>query len=244
LIPGADTAYSTLTDKGLRWVFVSNAATLLAPDLASKLNRLGIPATANQVVNSASALIRRLQRDYPSAKILVVGEQRLVEGLHKAGMNLTDDPSDTDIVTVALDTGFNFDKLSRAHKSIMNGALFWATNLDATFPTPDGFLPGAGSIVAAIAAAVGRPPDHVFGKPSPDMAELALEILNLAPDTCLVIGDRMETDIQFAKNAGMDSALVLSGATTAEDVDKYSFSPDYIFESIAEVVSLFDSRLR
>ena len=241
LIPGADAAYSTLTARGLRWVFVSNAATRLATDLARKINGLGIPVPERQVVNSASALIRRLERNYPAAKVMVVGEPRLSEGLRQAGITLSDDPSETDIVTAALDTGFNFDKLSRAHRAIVNGALFWATNLDATFPTPDGFLPGAGSIVAAIATAVGRPPDYVFGKPSPDMAELALEILNLSAESCLVIGDRMETDILFAKNAGMDSALVLTGASSAEDVGNYSFSPDYILESLFEVVSLFDS---
>jgi len=147
---------------------------------------------------------------------------------------------EAEIVVTAMDTGFTYDKLKRAHRAISNGARFWATNLDATFPAAGGFLPGAGSIVASVATAVGRPPDRVFGKPSPDMAELALEILGLTAECCLVVGDRMETDILFARNAGMDSVLVLTGATTREALADFSYSPDHVLESLADLPDFLD----
>jgi 4-nitrophenyl phosphatase len=93
--------------------------------------------------------------------------------------------------------------------------------------------------VAAVATAAGRPPDRVFGKPFPDMALLALETLKLPASSCLVVGDRMETDILFAKNAGMPSALVLTGATSRSDIAKYSYAPDHVFESLVDIAGLF-----
>jgi 4-nitrophenyl phosphatase len=240
LLPGADTTYKSLSAKGIPWVFVSNAATRLAADLAAKIRGLGLDVADHQVVNSAAALIHALANDFPEAQVMVVGEPRLGEGIMGAGIRITEDPFATDMVIVAMDTGFTYEKLKRAHLALQNGARFWATNLDASFPASQGFLPGAGSIVASISTACERPPDRVFGKPHPDMARLSLEILGLPAESCLVVGDRMETDILFAKNAGMDSALVLTGASTREDAADNSYRPDYIVESISDITKLFD----
>jgi HAD superfamily hydrolase (TIGR01450 family) len=242
LIPGVDATYRQLRRSGVQWMFLSNNATSLATDIAAKINGLGIPVTADQVVTSASALIHTLTEEWSGARALVVGQLRLATGIGEAGITVVEEPSETDIVVVALDTGFTYEKLKRAHAAIQKGALFWATNLDPTFPVPGGFEPGAGSIVAAVATAVGRPPDRVFGKPSPDMATLALRRLKVPAAECLVVGDRMETDILFARNAGMDSALVLTGATAREDVDGFSYAPDYVFDNLVELMDLFDEK--
>ena len=93
-------------------------------------------------------------------------------------------------------------------------------------------------MVAAVAAVAGRPPDRVFGKPSPDIAHIALSRLGLSAESCLVVGDRMETDILFAENAGLDSALVLTGATSRSDLKNYAYQPDYILESITGLEDL------
>jgi HAD superfamily hydrolase (TIGR01450 family) len=239
LIEGADHVYKELSRKGVRWVFVSNSATSLASHLAQKLRQLGLPVSEDQVVNSAAALIRVLKQEYDGAPVMVVGEPRLVEGVRAAGNIVTEDPQEAEIVISALDRGFTYEKLKRAHQAIQRGARFWATNLDATFPSAEGFLPGAGSVVASIITAAGRPPDRVFGKPSPDMAFLALEVLELPPEECLVVGDRMETDVVFAQNAGMDSALVLTGASTRDQLKDSPQLPRYVFDSIVDVASLF-----
>lgn len=239
IIPGARDTYVELADRGVKWVFVSNAATRMASDIARKINRLGIPVSDRQVINSAAALVRALELDYRDARVMVIGEPKLIEGV-EAVSTVTDDPDSTDVVTVALDTSFTYEKLRRAHRAIQNGSLFWATNLDATYPVAEGFLPGAGSVVAAVATAVGRPPDRVFGKPYPDMAFLALELLGLDAESCLVVGDRMETDILFAKNAGMDAALVLTGATGSEHLGEFDYAPDFVFDSINEIRALFE----
>ncbi|MBI5250100.1 MAG: HAD-IIA family hydrolase [Desulfomonile tiedjei] len=241
LIPGADVVYRRISKRGLRWIFISNNATSLASDLARRITDLGIPVDDGQVVTSASALMQALSGEYRGARIMVLGEDKLIGGVRASGCEISIDPSATDIVVVAKDTGFTYDKLERAYLAIRNGARFWATNMDPTFPVPGGFLPGAGSIVAAVAAAAGRPPDRVFGKPSPDIADIALRQMDLAAELCLVVGDRMETDILFARNARLDSALVLTGATSRSDLRHYSYGPDYVLESITELETLLDS---
>jgi 4-nitrophenyl phosphatase len=240
LIPGANEIYKNLSAGGIRWLFLSNNATSMASDLASRITNLGMSVSADQVVTSASALIFTLSRDYRDARVMVICGPRLIEGIEAAGIAVVEDPSQVDIVVVARDTGFTFEKLKSAHFALQNGALFWATNMDTTFPVPNGFEPGAGAIVASVAAVAGRPPDRVFGKPSTDIAELALKMLNLPKSSCIVVGDRMETDILFAKNAGIDSALVLTGVTSKDDLKKYPLSPDYVFDSIIEISTLFD----
>ena len=169
----------------------------------------------------------------------MVGEPPLEQGLRAAGIEVTTGDGPTDIVVTAMDRGFNYEKLRLAQQAILNGAAFWATNRDNSLPVETGFLPGAGSIVAAVAAAVGREPDRVFGKPSRDIAEIALDILGLPAEACLLMGDRMETDILCAHNAGIDSALVLTGAASREDLSRFDFAPDYVLESVAELPSLF-----
>lgn len=240
LIPGVVGTYRRLSEKGIRWLFLSNNAGALPADIAQNISRLGMPVAADQVVTSASALIATLAEERSDASIMVIGQPRLLSGIRDAGIRIVDDPQETDIVVVAIDRDFTYEKLKRAHVALQKGAVFWATNLDPTFPVPSGFEPGAGSIVASVAAVAGRPPDRVFGKPSPDMAHLALKVLNLPAESCLVVGDRMETDILFARNAGIDSALVLTGATAREDMDRFTYAPDFIFDSVVEMAALFN----
>lgn len=235
LIPGVAAAYRELTAKGLRWLFLSNNATALSSDLAARIVALGLPVSEHQVVNSASALIRALSNERPAPNVFVVGEPSLTAGMRRAGVNVVEDPSQVDIVVGAMDRGFTYEKLAKAQAAIHRGAQFWATNTDPSLPVSDGIQPGAGSIIAAIATAAGHGPDRIFGKPYTDMAEMALDLLGLSAHSCLVVGDRMETDILFAHNAGMASALVLTGAASREDLNRFSFSPDYVIESIARL---------
>jgi len=240
LIEGARETYETLKGRGVKWVLISNSARHLAKDLAAKVNRLGLDVSNDQVINSASALLNEMNKNHKGSRVFVIGEPPLVAGLRNVGaeVNLHNDEG-VEIVIVAMDSGFHYEKLKTAYQALSNGALFWATNLDPTYPLEGGFVPGAGSIVASVTTAIGRAPDKVFGKPEQDMALLALERLNMSPEECLVVGDRMDTDILFARNAGMCSALVLTGATSLQELSQYDFRPHYVFESIRDIQQLF-----
>lgn len=239
LIPGADLVYRDLSDSGIKWLFLSNNAATLASDLAEKIASLGLPVNERQVINSASALILEVRRSCTGTRIMVIGQPQLRRALEDAGAITTEDPFSSDIVVVALDTEFTYEKMKRAHRAIQNGALFWATNMDPTYPDADGFSPGAGSVVASISTASGRQPERIFGKPSTDMAAIAIERLGISEGECLVVGDRMDTDVRFAIGAGMASALVLTGATSLADLSKYPFAPNYVLESISSLKTLF-----
>jgi HAD superfamily hydrolase (TIGR01457 family) len=239
LISGAETVYRKLANLGVQWLFLSNNATSMAEDLAQKITNLGLPVSTHQVINSASALVREIRQNLVGVPIMVVGSQKLKSGLQLAGAKISDSYLDAQVLVVGLDREFTYEKMKLAHKAIQRGALFWATNLDPTYPEADGLSPGAGSIVSAIATAAGKEPDRVFGKPSTDMADIALERLGITSQECLVVGDRMDTDVEFAIKAGMFSVLVLTGATSLEDISKYAFSPGYIIESIATLEKLF-----
>ena len=241
LIEGVHEVYSRLTARGINWLFLSNNAGKSADALAKKLSGLGLPVSSEQVVNSASVVISSLKRGYLGARVMIIGEPSLAQGIQTAGSIIESDPSKTDIVVIGMDTGLTYEKINLAYQAIMRGALFWATNLDPTFPIPGGFKPGAGSVVAPVITAVGRRPDRVFGKPETDMADLALERLHLSRESCLVVGDRMDTDILFAKKAKIDSLLVLTGATSRRNLEDYDYSPDYILETIADIEGLFEN---
>lgn len=235
LLPGARDVYQRLSANGVKWVFLSNNASKLPSDLAEDLNKLGIPVGEEQVLNSGAALIYGITAERPDAKVLVVGEDKLIRGLERAGIELTDSPETASLVVAAMDRGITYDKITRAQNAILNGADFWATNTDASFPDRDGIRPGAGSIVAAIAAAAKHQPDRVFGKPFGDMASAALAVLGLDAESCVVVGDRMETDILFAHNAGIDSVLVLTGATARDQIATFEYRPDYVCDSVADL---------
>lgn len=238
LLDGVSETYKNLDLLGIKWVFLSNNATVLDSDLCQRIQSWGLPIELGQVINSASVLLNHIRKHVGGINLMVVGQQSLVEGCFNAGATITEDPKKTDAVVVALDRNFTYDKMKRAHKAIQAGALFWATNLDVTFPDEENFSPGAGSVVAAIATAAGIQPQRVFGKPSPDMAEMALSRVAAARSECLVVGDRIDTDIMCAKNANMDCALVLTGATTRQMIEDGSIKPDYIMDDISGLLEL------
>ncbi len=235
LIDGALETYKTLSNKGVQWVFLSNNAARLDIELTERLIRLGFDIKPEQMITSATALLETIKTDYVGASFAVVAEENLVAGMVKAGAVISDNPENAEIVVTALDTKLTYDKLKAAHIALQRGALFWATNLDPAYPGEKLFYPGAGSIAAAVATAAGRQPDRVFGKPYPDMGLTALKRLGLQPEDCVVLGDRMETDILLAKNVGMYSVLALTGATSRAQLTNYNFAPDYIIDSIADL---------
>lgn len=239
LLPGVSEIYDELSLQGLQWFFLSNNASVLDVDLFEKIRGWGFSITHRQVVNSASVLTDHIRRHVPGIRLMVVGQQRLAEACINAGALISSDPKLTDAVVVALDRNFTYQKMKMAHKAIQYGARFWATNLDATYPDEENFSPGAGSIVASIAEAAGFAPERVFGKPSPNMAEIVLDRTGVEPSECLVVGDRIDTDMMFARNSNMDCALVLSGATTREILKESSFTPDYVLDDITFLKDLF-----
>jgi len=156
------------------------------------------------------------------------------EEFEKNKIKVVDDDS-AEIVVVGLDRTLDYKKLSIGYRAIMKGAEFIATNTDATYPVEDGFLPGAGVMVAAIERCTGKKP-VVVGKPESYFAELVIKENSLDKEKIIFVGDRLETDIQFAKRSGIKSVLVLTGVSRKEDIKE--IKPDFVIDTVNELPEL------
>ncbi len=233
LIPGAAAVISHLKDDGGRVVFLSNKPLQTREDYAQKLTRLGVPTAPAEVVNSSFVMTRYLLKLSRGAMLFVIGEQPFVEELKRAGFMISEDPEKIEWVVAAFDRTFDYRKLNTAYQAIKKGAHFVATNPDRTCPVERGEIPDCAAVIAAIEAVTQKKVEAVVGKPSPIIIEAALEVLGLPVEECMLIGDRIETDIRMGKEANIATALVLTGITTEAMLNDSTLKPDFVISSIA-----------
>ncbi len=241
LIPDADRVITLLRERGRRVVFLSNKPIQTREDYASKLTRLGIPTQPKEVINSTFVMISYLKKNAPQAKLFVVGEIPFVEELKRAGFTISEEPSEIEYVVVAFDRTFDYRKLNIAFQAIKRGAHFIATNPDRTCPVEGGEIPDCAGMIAAIEAVTQKKVEVVVGKPSPLIIQAALEVMGLKPEDCILIGDRLETDIKMGKESGIATGIVLTGVTDEKTLKESKCSPiqpDFVFQSIADVENL------
>jgi len=241
LIPGADGVIRMLRESGRKVVFLSNKPIQTREDYAAKLTRLGIPTQPDEVINSSFVMTHYLGKVAPHAKLFVVGETPFIEELKRAGFTVTDEPKEIEYVVVAFDRTFDYRKLNIAYQAIKLGAHFVATNPDRTCPVEGGEIPDCAGMIAAIEAVTGKKVEIIVGKPSPIMIQAALGVLGLRPEDCILIGDRLETDIKMGKESGIATGIVLTGVTDEKTLKEYKHSflqPDFVFQSIADVENL------
>jgi NagD protein len=238
LIPGAERVIRVLREKGRKIVFLSNKPIQTREDYASKLTRLGIPTQPDEVINSTFVMTHYLKKVAPEAKLFVVGENPFIEELKRAGFTVTDEPKEIEYVVVAFDRTFDYRKLNIAFQAIKLGAHFVATNPDRTCPVEGGEIPDCAGMIAAIEAVTGKKVEIIVGKPSPIMIQAALEVMGLKPEDCILIGDRLETDIKMGRDSGIATGIVLTGVTDEKTLKETSIPPDFVFQSIADVENL------
>ncbi len=236
LLPGAHACITALRAGGRRTVFLSNNPTHSRFDYAAKLTRLGLPTPPQDIVNSSIVMADFLRRVIPAARLFVIGEEPLHAELRSAGFELTDDAGRTDAVIASFDRTFAYWKLQVAFDAIRGGARFFATNGDRYCPVPGGGQPDAAAIIAAIEACTNTTIEAIVGKPSAHMATAILGLIDLPPQSCLMTGDRLETDVLMGIDAGMASALTLTGATSFDDAAASAIHPNFIVRNIGELL--------
>jgi 4-nitrophenyl phosphatase len=231
--------FSVLAARGLRLTAATNNATKSPEEYATRLHDFGVSIDPAKITTSAEATARTLEVQFPnSGAVFVVGEHGIEERLQASGFDVITDPDDDRkvvAVVAGLDREFTYRKLEAATEHVRTGAAFFGTNPDPTFPAPGGLVPGAGSIIAAIATAAEIRPT-IVGKPSPIMFEVAAERIGLGKAEVLVVGDRLETDIAGGQSWGARTALVLSGVSTADQARAWRPKPDIVAADLAELV--------
>jgi HAD superfamily hydrolase (TIGR01450 family) len=217
-VPGAVEAVNRLHELAVPVVYATNNAARRPDEVAQLLTGLGVPAGADEVLTSPQAAAALLASRLPAgARVLVVGTDALASEVALAGLTPVSSANDQPIAVVqGYGPHVGWPELAEACVAVRAGALWVATNADRTLPSTRGPLPGNGSLVAAVATALGRGPDEMVGKPAPALFQRAAA--RTGARRPLVVGDRLDTDIEGAVHAGMDSLLVLTGVSTPRDV--------------------------
>jgi len=249
-LPGAHEATEWLRQQGYQTYYFTNNSTRTRESYVELLAGFRIHADREHIVTSAS-LTTQYFRDlgvlnHPKGRptVLVVGEGGLASELRGAGVRVVRRPGlrQVDYVVVGMDRQFTYRKLYEAQQAVRAGAKLIATNRDATYPVEDGnVIPGGGSIVAAVATAAEQEP-LLIGKPSARAGELILHHAGVSAEQAVIVGDRLETDIEMGRRAGLWTCLVLSGISRAEEAEALppEQQPHWVIESIADLPALLE----
>ena len=240
-LPGVQEMLDYLERTGRRWLFVTNNATKTPEMFVQTLAQMGIQAAPGHILSSALATASWLADEYPArGRVQVVGMSGLILALLDQGFTLAADPFQADFVVAAADFDLTFRKVADATLAIRNGARFVGTNIDASWPSEQGELPGAGSILALLETASGVAPT-VIGKPFPGMFQQAMRMLGVGPEETLMVGDRYETDIVGAIKLGILTAGVLTGVTSEEGFRQADPPPDLILPGLPALLALLQA---
>lgn len=236
LLPGARAVVEEIRRLGKGLLYLTNKPLEPSSVYAERLTTLGLPTAAEDVVSSLDSLVLYMDVHHPGTTVLCVSEPLVAARLRDAGHQVTSDALRAEVVVVSFDRTFDYTKLHAAYVAVAAGAILVATNPDAYCPTPDGGLPDCAAMLAAIEACTGATAEAIVGKPSEHMATAFMRRLDMPPDRVLLTGDRIETDVAMAAEAGLDSALVLTGATRLPLAHQSPFRPTYVFESLQQLL--------
>jgi HAD superfamily hydrolase (TIGR01450 family) len=241
LLPGAKRMIEKLRELGKKVVFLSNNPTKDPEMYAEKLTKLGLPTPEDEIVNTVVTMTQWLLQNHPDATVFPIAEEPLIRSLRNAGIKLSEDPAEIDIVIASYDRGFEYRKLQIAFDAIWyhGRARLVTTNPDRYCPFPGGKgEPDAAAIVGAIEGCTGAKCEVNVGKPDPIMLETIMDMLGLDAAECVMTGDRLYTEIRMALDAGMPSAAVLTGETTeaALAAETEENKPDYVMQRIDRLI--------
>tara|TARA_B100000945_G_scaffold296002_1_gene273959 strand:+ start:58 stop:846 length:789 start_codon:yes stop_codon:yes gene_type:complete len=232
LIDGALEFLVRLEEKGISRFFLSNNSSKSVEQYVEKLHGMGIVASEDQVLLSTHDLISWLSKEGVSRTFLV-GTQGMKEMLE--GRGLITDSNEPEYVVLGYDTEVTYEKLSMASIYLHNGVPMVSSHPDVVCPSPEGGLPDTGAFMALFEATTGVKPVHICGKPSKGMILHKIEEMGLSPESCAMVGDRLYTDMEMAKRAGVHGILVLSGEATRDDLSESSLNPSLVVRSVSSL---------
>jgi len=228
LLPGAKEIIDFIRKENKKIQFITNSPTQTRIDCQDRLHGLGITSDLEEIFTSAYISAIYFSKNFPESTVFIVGEQAIKEEFERLSVKMTNDPLESTHVLVGLDRSFTYEKLNSAMISVRNGAKIIVTNPDPYCPVSGGYIADTFSIARAIEVASGQTVFDVIGKPSTFYGDQMLSQLNIEKERCLIIGDRLETDVLLSEKNKFHSCLVLTGVASREDVEEKRIYPSII----------------
>jgi len=235
IIPKADEVINNLKKNNKKIIFITNKTTGSVKQYCKFLRKNKLDVTEDEIINSTLVTKKYLSEKHPNEKFYAIGEDVFIDEIEKAGLQYSKDPKEIRIVIITLDRTLNYSKLEIAAKALDNGARFYAANIDDTCPVEGGEIWDAGSTISALEKRTHFKLEKHFGKPSRYMMNEILNTLKIPNEKCLLIGDRVETDIAMGNSFGIDTALVSTGVFNHFDGNE-KYIPTYKINSIYDII--------
>jgi len=233
---GIPETIDTLRENGVELFFFSNNPIRDGDDYVSYLTEQGVDVNPGEAGSAGDVTVEYLTENHSNDTLFFIGSDGLRAQLEMAGLTLTDTPEESDVLLVSWTPEFNYDDMNDALAAIDDETIFLGTDPDRTFPDENGdVMPGSGAIIDSIAVTVDREPDAVLGKPSRWAQKYAVDRLGVPPEECLIVGDRLDTDLLLGDQVGMTTVLVLTGVTDRDDIEYGPVTPDYILKDLTEI---------
>lgn len=237
-IEDSDKGLNFLREKGIETLFLTNYAGQKRKAYSDKLEKMGFEASSKDVVTSGWLTAEYIAENFPGSKVFVLGEKGLKEELRDKNIDVAESCEDSDILVASNKSDLSYRDLKEVLQGLGDSTKLFGTNPDETIPGEEGQIPGAGTIINAVETMTGKEAE-IIGKPSKNAVETVTEIKGVSPGNCLMIGDRLNTDILMGNKNGMETVLVLSGVTDREEVKTSNIEPDHVIDSLADIDEIF-----
>lgn len=243
LVEGTQAGIDSLRAAGMDLLFFSNNPLKSGEAYLDRLSNLGLTVDGLQACSSGVVTTEYLADNHPNSTVFCIGDDELRDQFRAADLELTADAAETDVLVASWTAEFDYGDMRDALTAVGDETVFVGTDPDRTFPMPDGEeVPGSGAIIGSVAAVVGREPDAILGKPSEAARDAALSRLGVSAEECLVVGDRLDTDLRMGQESGMTTVLVLSGVTDRSDIDDSDVTPDYVIDRLGDIDQVLADR--
>ena len=233
ILDGVSEFVNWMLDNGKKFVFLTNSPEKTPHELSMKLERMGLDVTPEHFYTSALATASFIKSQNPSATAYIVGEAELINALYEAGITMND--VNPDYVIIGETKNYNYSSIEKAVRLVFKGAKLIGTNPDMTGPSENGIVPACMALVSPIELTTGSLA-YYLGKPNPLMMKTGLKLLGVNIEDAIIVGDRMDTDIISGIESEIETALVMSGVTTPENIKQYPYRPKYILNGVGDIM--------
>jgi 4-nitrophenyl phosphatase len=241
LLDGTREGVDALRAAGLNLLFLSNNPIKNGEQYVRRLRNMGLEVAEGEACSAGVVTTEYLVENHSTDEIFLIGHDGLHDQFLDANLPVTDEPKAADVVVASWTPEFDFADMHDALDASDGEITFLGTDPDRTFPLQkDSLVPGSGAIIGSVAAAMGTEPEKILGKPSDAALQAALDRLQVDPAECLIVGDRLDTDLRMGANAGMTTVLVLTGVSDRSDIADSDVDPDYVIENLGEIETVLD----